>query len=178
MRIQLKTKIFETLVQVHLPKRQLGSKVSYLVCLHKSIGYSRFFLSLIIMPEALLNKDNPSHSLSISRLEPSQNIRMSSTKSKWEMHNTWEILIPLKLPEDFASSENLLKPSATNKKRKCDSGHPCLKTFSEWKKDVFVPLIRIARDTEERHPITHLIKSTPNPRWIRSILMYNQFTLL
>jgi hypothetical protein len=121
------------------------------------------------MPIACLKRVRPSHSFSISHLDPSQKIKMSSTKSKWEIYKPDEILMPLKFPADFASIKKRLRHSATKRKRSGDRGHPCLTPLSSLKNEEVEPLIKMEKETEDRHPIIQFVKATPKPRCINNI---------
>jgi hypothetical protein len=48
----------------------------------------------------------------------------------------------------MASFKHLLNPSATKRKGRGDTGHPCLSPLSSVKKEVAAPFIRIGNDTD------------------------------
>jgi len=60
------------------------------------------FYALILIPVAIFKRVRPSDNKSASLFDPSQNISISSTKSKWVMAIPFVILIPEKFPPTFA----------------------------------------------------------------------------
>jgi hypothetical protein len=88
------------------------------------------FCALILIPVAVLKRHSPSERMSASRIEPSQKISISSTKSKWVRVSPFKILIPVNLPPNFAPSRKRLSPSATRRKSKGERGHPCRRPLS------------------------------------------------
>ena len=58
----------------------------------------------------------------------------------------------------FASKISLLSPFATNKKRRGESGHPCLKPLLEREKGEVDPLMRKIKEAVEIHAQIHFMK--------------------
>jgi len=93
-------------------------------------------------------------SLSTICFDPSQKIRMPSTKSKCETRQKFPIRIPLKEPFGVAALRAPLNPFATRRKRKGERGHPWQMTFLELKKGEADPLIKTVKATEYMQAIT------------------------
>jgi len=129
------------------------------------------------MHVAILKRRSPSHNFSISCLDPSQKIRISSTNNRCEMYIPGEILMPLNVLSYFASIRKWLRHSTTKRKRCGDNGHPCLTPRSTVKKEVAEPLIRMENDTEVKHAEVQFVKATPKSRCVSSIRIESHLTL-
>ena len=68
------------------------------------------------------------------------------------------ILRPSNKPLLFASRIALLNPSATNRKSRGDSGHPCLRPLSAWKKGEAAPFISTSKEAVVMHAKNHFMK--------------------
>ncbi len=79
--------------------------------------------------------------------------------------------MPLRTPPCFAPSNNLLNPSTGNKKWNGDRGNHCLVHIWASQKGKVHPLIKATNYTLVIHPITQFMKGTPNPGWVRIILI-------
>ena len=79
--------------------------------------------------------------ISMSLLEPSENKRISSTKSRCEMQILSPILIPLSKPFDLACEIALLRPTTTKMKIRGAKGQPSLSTLQGLIKQEIDPLI-------------------------------------
>jgi hypothetical protein len=62
-------------------------------------------------------------------------------------------------------------------KSRGERGNPCRVPLPTWKKYMADPLRIMEKETKFKQTIIQLKKLRPKPRWISSILMYNQFTL-
>ena len=82
---------------------------------------------------------------------------MSSTNKRCDMLVDEVILRPSNKPLLFASRIALLNPSATNRKSREDSGHPCLRPLSAWNKWEASPFIRIAKEVVVMHAKIHFM---------------------
>jgi hypothetical protein len=94
-------------------------------------------------------------SFSTTLLDPSQNIRISSTNNRYVTCHEFLILSPLNLLFSLASFSNVLKPSTTNRKSRGDNGNPYLGSLYSLKKGDVAPFIRIANDIDAMQFITH-----------------------
>ena len=68
------------------------------------------------------------------------------------------ILRPSNNPLLFASRIALLNPSATSRKSRGDSGKPCLRPLSSWKKGEAAPFMRTAKEAVVMHAKIHFMK--------------------
>jgi len=129
------------------------------------------------IPIVDLKSVSPSEIRSVSLFEPSQKMSMSSTKSRCVIVSPIEIFIPEKRSPTLAFDKNRLKHSATRRKSRWERGKPCRSPLPAWKNPVVEPLSRMEKETKFKHAIIQLTNPSPKPKWIRSILMYNQLTL-
>ena len=130
------------------------------------LDFSTFTTILVAFLYLSINTSKASRLL----MEPSPNINTSSTKRVWVTYYVLETLIPFITPSALALSMILLKASATSKKMKGDSGHPCLKPLVGMKKLDGAPLIMTAKEVDCKHPIIHSTTSNATPIFISKIL--------
>jgi len=64
----------------------------------------------------------------------------------------------------FASPNNLLRPSTTNKKSNRESRQLCLRILCTWMKVDVEPLISTAKNIDVMQLMTQVMKGTSNPR--------------
>ena len=69
-----------------------------------------------------------------------------------------ESLSPSNNPLPFASRIALLNPSTTSRKSRGDTGHPCLRPLSAWKKGEATPFMRTAKDAVMMQENIHFMK--------------------
>ena len=100
----------------------------------------------------------------MSRLVPLQNTSVSSTKSRWVKFMPGAMINPVKSPLLTASFRKRLSASATRRKIRGESGHPCQSPHFALKKGEATPLMRTAKEAVEMHPITHLTNPMSKPR--------------
>ena len=116
------------------------------------------FFSFNLMPVALQKSCRISEIFSASLNDPLLKSRISYTKSRWVMVRFVAILIPSNIPFLFASIIALLNPSATNKNKRGERGHPCLRPLSDRNKGEVDPYMRTAKDAMEMHAKIHFMK--------------------
>ena len=92
--------------------------------------------------------------------EPSPNSNMSSTNRVCVTSSVDETLMPFIAPYAFALWIILLRASATNKKMKGESGHPCVNLTVGLKKLDGDPLIITMNEVDCKHPI--ILSTTSN----------------
>ena len=93
------------------------------------------------------------------------------------IYSVSETFKPFITPSALDLSMILLQASATNKKMKGDSGHPCLKPLVGLKKLDDAPLIMIAKEVDCKHPIIHSTTSNATPIFISKSLTKVHTTL-
>ena len=85
-------------------------------------------------------------------------MRISSTNSRCVMLVFVEIISPSNSPLPFASRIALLSPSITSRKSKGDSGKPCLRPLSVWKKGEAAPFMGTAKEALVMQEKIHFMK--------------------
>jgi hypothetical protein len=75
----------------------------------------------------------------------SQNMRISSTKSRCVRKQFGEIWMPLKSPCETTFVMSRLKLSTTRRKRRGESGHPCMSPLSTLKNGDVDPFMRMEK---------------------------------
>ena len=125
------------------------------------------FQTLMSMPVALEKSVRISSKSHKSLTKPEQKIKMSSTKSKCEMWRFYASCSPVKLPSLIASLSARLRPSATKRNKRGDSGQPCQSPRSAWKNGEAAPLIRTEKEIVVIQLRIHLINAMSKPRCIK-----------
>ena len=93
----------------------------------------------------------------LSAKDPGPTSMMSSTNIRCVMLKRGLIFIPFISLEPFALRISVLSPSITSRKRRGDSGHPCLRPQEASKKYVGFLLISIAKENIDTQLMIHFI---------------------
>jgi len=125
------------------------------------------FPTLMSMPVALEKSLRISSKAHKSLAEPEQKINMSSTKSKCEMWRFCASCSPVKLPSLIASLSARLRPSATKRNKRGDSGQPCRSPRSAWKNGEAALLIRTEKEIVVIQLRIHVINAILKPRCVK-----------
>ena len=128
------------------------------------------FSTFTTIPVALIYLSINAKKASIFLIDPSPNKRTSSRNRVWVTSSVDETLMPFIAPYAFALWIILLRASATNKKMKGESGHPCLSPLVGLKNLDADPLIITANDVDCKHPIVHSTTYNATPIFISSNL--------
>jgi hypothetical protein len=136
----------------------------------------KYFSKFILSPEAHQKSSSNDLITNNSSRDSFDMIRISSTKIRWRILITLDTFTPDKTPSDCLFFSRRLILSITKMNNRGESGHPCLRPRSLWKKVEVSPFIRTTKEELTTQLMIQFMEVRLKPILMRIKQIKSQFT--